>query len=122
MNTITWLFIGHLVGDWLLQNDWMAKGKKTDFFALQGLVHFFIYTAVVLVFLSFDGVGGQSPWLYLVAGVIIFLTHWVIDATNIVERWMRFYHQTEAPMVRLMADQTFHLLILTLVAVLFSVK
>ena len=48
MNIFAWLFVGHMVGDWLLQNDWMARGKKTGMFALPGLVHYSIYTAVTV--------------------------------------------------------------------------
>jgi hypothetical protein len=117
MNTMTWLFLGHLVGDWLLQNDWMAKGKKKGFFSLPGLTHFAVYTIVLLGVLIFDGRGEYNGLLLFLVGLLIFLSHWILDATNIVERWMRFYHQTEAPMIRLMVDQTFHFVILALIAV-----
>ncbi len=37
--------IGHLLGDWLLQNDWMASGKKE--FWLPLAVHALLYAAGV---------------------------------------------------------------------------
>ena len=121
MNTITWLVLGHLVGDWMLQNDWMAKGKKTAFFATPGVVHYFLYTFTVLAFLFFDGARGNPAQFYILVALLLFGSHWLIDATDIVERWMRFYHQTANPTVRLMVDQTIHLLILTLIAVWVSI-
>lgn len=118
MNTITWLLMGHLVGDWLLQNDWMAKGKRAGLVAIPGLVHYTVYTVIVLIFLAFDG-GGRYPLpLYIIIGLIVFITHWLLDATHFVGAWMRFYHQTGNQTVRLMVDQTFHFLVLTVVAVI----
>ena len=43
MTMFSWLLLGHLLGDWLLQNDWMAQGKRQGFFTLAGLIHFTIY-------------------------------------------------------------------------------
>lgn len=48
MTTFAWLVIGHLVGDWVAQNDWMAKGKRLGLVNAAGLAHFSIYTAAVL--------------------------------------------------------------------------
>ena len=117
MNTITWLLIGHLVGDFVLQNDWMAKGKKNGFFTLPGIVHYATYSIVLLFFLFLDGWHGSSILPYALSAILIFITHWLLDGTDFIGWWMRFYHQTDMPLVRLMVDQTFHILVLVLIAV-----
>jgi hypothetical protein len=112
MTTFAWLFIGHLVGDWLLQNDWMAKGKKQGIVTTAGLVHLMIYTLVMLCVFRLSGVADKSFTIYLIVGAVVFVSHWLIDCTSLVDHWMLFYHQSRTEIVRLMVDQTLHLLIL----------
>jgi hypothetical protein len=119
MNTFTWLLMGHLLGDWLLQNDWMAKGKKRASLTLAGAVHFTVYTAIVSGALWLSGIRDKSTAFYLVFYGVTFVSHWWIDAGDIVERWMRFYRQSDLEMVRVMVDQTLHLLVLLLLVVFF---
>ncbi len=116
MNIFTWLLLGHLIGDWLLQNDWMARGKKTSFFALPGLTHFLTYTISVVAMLWLAIGDTLSPPHYILAFLLLFVSHWIIDGTDVVGIWMRFSHQTDVPMVRVMVDQTFHLIILAIIA------
>lgn len=118
MVTFVWLLLGHLVGDWLLQNDWMAKGKRQGFFTWAGLVHFAIYTAGVVGMLWFSGVRDSGPATYLFLVATVFVSHWLIDATDVVRWWMHFHRQSDLEVVRLMVDQTLHLLVLALVTVL----
>jgi hypothetical protein len=63
-----------------------------------------------------SGAVGQRPAFYLVLSALVFVSHWLVDATNAVERWMRFYRQSELTMIRVMVDQTVHVLVLVLVA------
>lgn len=112
MNIFTWLVLGHLVGDWVLQNDWMAKGKRQGLVTGAGMVHFIVYTVTCLVAAWLAGVQRQNAALYLGLALFIFVTHWLTDATDIVDFWMRSYRQTNIPMVRMMVDQSFHLIIL----------
>jgi hypothetical protein len=121
MNIFTWLLMGHFLGDWVLQNDWMAKGKKKAFITLAGSVHFAIYTAIIIGALLLSGAGDRRPVFYLVFGVLVFVSHWLIDATDGVERWMRFYRQSRLEIVRMMVDQVAHLLVLLALAVIISV-
>ncbi|MCP4710325.1 MAG: DUF3307 domain-containing protein [Planctomycetes bacterium] len=116
MNTFTWLLIGHLVGDWVLQNDWMARGKKHSLVTLAGMVHFAVYTAVISGAFWLSDAGDKSLALYLILGIVIFVSHWLIDATSVVDKWMRFYRQSNLTMVRVMVDQTCHILILAAIA------
>jgi len=119
MNTFTWLLIGHFLGDWVLQNDWMAKGKKEALLTLAGAVHFAIYTATILGALLLSGANDRQPMFYLTFGAIVFVSHWLIDATDGVERWMRFYRQSRLEIVRMMVDQVLHLLVLLVLAEVF---
>lgn len=120
MNASGWLLIGHLIGDWLLQNDWMAHSKKQGWISLGGLVHFAIYTATTVGAFWLAGVGDRNVAFYLVLGAVIFVSHWLIDTMDGAKHWMRFYRQSDLEMVRVVVDQTLHLLVLTLLAVVFS--
>ena len=116
MDTFNWLVIGHLVGDWLLQNDWMAQGKKRGFFTTAGLVHYTIYTLAVVAFLWLSPQDTVGLGIYLIVGGIIFFTHWIIDSTRIVEYWIQTFKQSNISIMRIMVDQTFHILVLALIA------
>ena len=121
MVTFLWLSLGHLVGDWLLQNDWMARGKRAGLFTFPGTVHFTIYTAAVMGALWLSGVWDGGPVAYFV-GLAVFLSHWLIDGADLAGWWMRTYRQSDREMVRVMVDQTLHLLVLALLtALLFDV-
>lgn len=116
MNLFTWLVLGHLVGDWLLQNNWMAQGKRQALVTLAGLVHFSIYTVSVMLAFWLASQTLPTHANLLLLGALVFCSHWLIDATNLVDQWMRLLGQTNIPMVRLMVDQTFHIVILALIA------
>ena len=115
MNTFDWLLIGHLVGDWLLQNDWMAKNKKCGLVTLPGLVHFTIYTLTIIGGLYLAGVRDSAPLYYFGLGTIVFVSHWLIDTTQVVNSWMRLFHQSDLEWVHFLVDQTYHLLVLVMV-------
>jgi hypothetical protein len=119
MDIFTWLLLGHLLGDWVLQNDWMVKGKKQGLLNPAGMIHFAIYTLTLMSILWLVGGINRQPVFYLALGLTIFVPHWLVDATNVVERWMNFYGQTKVEIVRIMVDQTLHLLALALLVILF---
>ena len=118
MSVFCWCLIGHLVGDWLLQNDWMATGKRTGLFTWPGLLHFVVYTLSILAVLWLSQAVPKQMAIYISLGLTIFISHWLIDATNIVTIWMRFWGQRNQTMVRVMVDQTLHLLILAGITVI----
>ena len=118
MNAFTWLLVGHMVGDWLLQSDWMAREKKQSFISKAGMTHFVLYTIVVMAMVWLFCGDGKSPIYYLAIGLVIFVSHWLIDATTIVERWMQFYGQdSNRDFMRIIVDQTMHLVVLAVLAV-----
>lgn len=114
-------FIGHLIGDFLLQNDYMAMHKKE--MSVRGLlvcgVHCLLYTLAVIA------CTGWWQW-YLI--VLVFLSHFPIDKTYILVRYMRWFGSFKRVIddanvdmhhkvwAYLFVDQTAHLTLLWLIA------
>jgi len=101
--------VAHLIGDWLLQNDWMARNKM-HLRHPAAWIHAGIH--VVLLTLALDWVSG------LVLGVV----HLLVD-TRIPQRWWsRVFRQTmEGEMglqVQIWGDQVLHIASLALWLVL----
>lgn len=119
MNMLSWLILGHLIGDWLLQSDWMAQGKRKSLVTTAGMIHFATYTITVTGVLWLIGRPELDQPLLVAAGVVLFVSHWLIDATDCVGLWMQFYGQQDRPLMRIMVDQTFHFIVLGLIALLF---
>jgi hypothetical protein len=90
----------HLIGDWLLQNDWMARCKS----ALRhpaAWVHAGIHTLLLSLVLGWIG------------GVVLGLVHMLVD-TRVPQRWWsRAFSQTQsgemATHVMIWGDQVIHI-------------
>jgi hypothetical protein len=76
--------IGHLVGDYLLQNDWMALNKKKPGGKWHCAVHATIWTLCVCMF---------TGWWSTAAWGVLWATHYWQDRTNIIVWWMKFMGQ-----------------------------
>jgi hypothetical protein len=112
MTPFAWLVLAHLVGDFVLQNDWMAKGKNKALFTKAGMTHFIIYTLTIAGALLVAGGLSKGGWFLFTSIAVVFFSHWFIDATNLVDSWMAFYGQSQVAIVRLAIDQTLHLIVL----------
>lgn len=96
--------IGHLVGDYLLQTDWMANNKKLRSWPC--LVHCLIWTACVCIF---------AGWGWLAAAFLL-ACHFAQDRTQLVRWWMtlRWKDQTGftqapcAPWSLIVVDNVWH--------------
>lgn len=103
-------FIGHLVGDYLVQNDWMALNKKLS--TLHCLVHVTLYTLSIWAF---------THWPLWAIG-IVFVTHFIQDRTTIINKWMllvgqaRFAQPPMAPWSVIVVDNVWHLVTLYMLA------
>jgi len=76
------LVLGHLTGDYLLQNKWMAMNKNGNWFTC--VVHCCLYTAAVALFTA--PVMSHFPlWI-----PVIFLTHFPIDYWGLADKWLDF--------------------------------
>ena len=117
MSVFNWLLIAHLVGDWLLQTEYEATNKARGRFCNRALVkHCVVYTlSFVPFFLLLDI---NMNWLGL-----IFVSHMFIDRRWPVERYIRSVKLTsertieEVPILMLVVDQIFHILILVPIVV-----
>jgi hypothetical protein len=100
--------VAHMVGDFLLQTDWMAKNKKRSFFACT--IHVFLYMMPFLFL-------GLMWWQLL----IIALQHWIQDKTTFVNWYMaktgsvEFANPPFSPWSVFVVDATFHLLTIAIV-------
>lgn len=107
-------FIFHLIGDYLFQNDWMAREKVKSNFA--AFIHSFTYSALFLFLVS--------PLFWL----IILGTHFFIDRYRLAVNWIKlvnwnwnsinFGYGEEKPMwmsvwLMIIIDNTFHIVINT---------
>lgn len=117
MSVFDWLLIGHLLGDWVLQNDWMAKHKQSRLVNPAIALHCTIYTAIQWVVLRL--VSPASLESVLGFTVFLFLSHWIIDAADLAGRWNRLFHQTDVLFMRIVVDQVLHLVVLALLTSLF---
>lgn len=102
--------IGHLAGDYLLQNDWMSREKKKN----SGVcaLHAGLWTLAVCFF------GGLWSWW---AVPFLFVTHFLQDRTNIISCWMSGLGQHHfktgpcSPWSIIVVDNTWHLLMVWVV-------
>ncbi|MBK8046335.1 MAG: DUF3307 domain-containing protein [Anaerolineales bacterium] len=118
MTPFTWLVVGHFIGDWMLQNDWMARGKRGRWWTAPCLVHCAVYTLAVtacaLAALQ-TAQTGELQGLCWVAGWVL-TTHWLIDGFDLAHRWGKLVKQSSTEFVRIVVDQTMHILALAIAA------
>jgi hypothetical protein len=112
---MNWL-IGHLVGDFIIQNDWMALNKKES--TLHCTVHCLTYALCVWLF---------TLWpLWTIP--VIFITHFALDRTKFVGWLMgikgskKFRDGGMAPWSWVSVDNTIHLVTLFLIEKLVNTQ
>lgn len=104
--------VGHLVGDYLIQNDWMALHKKQS--SVRCAIHCALWTAAVCVFAGW--------WLSPLVWLILFVAHFAQDRTNVIAWWMDAIGQHKfrtgpcAPWSTIVVDNVWHIVTLYLVA------
>lgn len=124
------LLMGHLIGDYVFQNDWMAANKTNPLARTGGpieemlvatgkeldghlacTVHCCLYTVAVWL----------TCWWFLPgwAYIVIFFTHWPVDRFRLAVYWMRLIGQKQfatnlSPWSVILVDNIFHLLVLFL--------
>ena len=123
MTLIAWFLIAHLIGDWMLQNDWMARKKRGRWWSRECLTHCAVYTLVLSMALWFLGptVGvTPAPNVLVAFAIYIFMTHLTIDGLNLPRHWGRLVGQSDNPAVAVVVDQTMHLIVLAVAALLLT--
>lgn len=78
------LLLGHLAGDYIFQNSWMALNKK-NYLSICTL-HCTIYTLCVCL-----GLYTFNVPFSIILFIGIFISHFILDATHLVDKWMKFY-------------------------------
>ncbi len=112
------IILGHLVGDYLLQNKTMMLRKTEKGFAgyLWCTIHCLVYTATVCLFLW-----TANPWVILA----VFLSHWPIDKWSLGWKWMKLIRGRDpldnnpinmvfCAIVYVVVDNTWHILLIWL--------
>jgi hypothetical protein len=98
-------YLAHLIGDFLLQTEWMATNKKDKFIAI------FVHVLVYLVPFVFT----DLAWWQI---VVIGLLHGAQDHSGFVMWWIRFWKKTPEEnmgMLPMIIDQVFHLVVIHIV-------
>jgi len=96
-----WLIFAHFIGDWGLQNRWMAENKAKYCEVL--LAHSFIYTACICIALQYLSLYGLCKALFVLVG------HYVIDY------WKSKSYKTDKDRWMLWVDQLAHFIQLGIV-------
>ena len=136
------LLVGHLIGDYVVQNDWQAANKTNPAPSFKSYdehladggqtrrkwwvghlactVHCMLYTLAVWA-CSF----WWMPWWGVVA---CFVIHWPVDRFGLAKKWMmnvsgqkKFATGALSPWSIIVVDNTFHLLTLGVIAKLAEV-
>ena len=93
--------LAHLVADWILQNDWMARNKTS-------LLHPASWTHATVHGLC---LGLALGWL---GGVVLGISHLLIDTRVPVNWWFRVFKKCgqapDAGSIALWLDQTLHII------------
>lgn len=116
MSLFDWLLIGHLVGDFLLQTDSMARYKAQSWSWM--LRHVGIYLAVMAVLVGVYVLNHPLPF-WVVGAVLLFIggTHIILDRREFTLWWMRRIGiSADLAWLSIVADQAFHLLVLAVAA------
>ena len=111
------MLIGHLWGDYVLQDSWMAYEKKTNKLAL--FVHCTVYTACVVGICFAAGL--LLPWWAIAA---VWIAH-LINGTWLIERYFAWFNKVkieDCPLfLRIIIDNTVHLTtMLVILLILFG--
>lgn len=112
MNFFEFLLVGHVIGDFLFQTNWMAREKANNFIAL------FVHSAVYTLFVGLAAVlAGQFSWLAL---LIVLFSHMFLDNRKFVYLWVKNINQShDTAWLKIAVDQCWHLIILGVVAYFF---
>ncbi len=110
MNPFSWLFLGHFVGDFLLQNRWMALHKPNNYKAL--ITHAAVYTLAIYLF--------SLPFgrLSLFSVLFVFISHIVLDKQLFINWWTEHITKSSDRWLKVVIDQTFHFLVIGVVIII----
>jgi hypothetical protein len=122
VSVLAGFLVAHMVGDYLLQTDWQARNKRGGLsgsgVARRALIsHVTTYTLAFVP--AFIWIGSElDPMWAIVAAVLVYIPHLVIDDGRLVGLYLARVKRVEGLNLGLAAsvDQSFHVLSLFLVA------
>ncbi|MEK7643197.1 MAG: DUF3307 domain-containing protein [Patescibacteria group bacterium] len=110
------LFLAHMIGDWMLQTEYMATYKARGSFFNRALISHCVLYCVPFTLLTC--VTSLKPtWLAL-----LFASHMLIDRRWPVEWWIHVVMRTSTDTLRtlpwliIVVDQVMHIIVLMLIA------
>ena len=114
---LSWLFAGHMVGDYIFQTRWMAE-KKTELYTAL-FTHAAIYTCSIWVASllcalasGFAPAEMVSRGLSLPCVLFVFVTHSIIDKRGITKWWCKNVTKSNRVWLIIMTDQALHIVVL----------
>lgn len=116
MSLFDWLLVAHLVADFLLQTDSMARYKEQSW---QWMIrHVGLYMAVMAILLiPYAAVHAMPAWLVVAALLFLLVTHVILDRRAFTMWWMRLVGISNDKLwMSVIIDQVFHIVVLALVA------
>jgi hypothetical protein len=93
-----YLFLGHLIGDYVFQNDFMAQNKFKKGWTGRWpcIVHCLEYSLVICLCMGLSGT--VSLTTALIFFPIAFLSHYPIDRTSFAKWWLKHYNKKPLPL------------------------
>ena len=124
VDALAGFLVAHMVGDYLFQTDWQARHKRGgltgDGTSRRALwTHVTTYTLAFLPVLIWMG-AEAGAWVGILAGVLIFVPHLIIDDGRVVDVYLERVKRADARTVGLATsvDQALHVVCLWAVALL----
>jgi len=94
------LLVAHMMGDYFLQNNWMAMNKTSKSYICA--IHCLLYTLSVAVICQW------LDWRL----VVVFVSHFIMDRFRLAVYWRRFFSGDDYTPWVITADNSIHLLVL----------
>lgn len=110
MVPLSYLLVGHLIGDYLLQNDWMSSNKKKH--TIHCAIHCIFYTFAIYAV----SLGTLPVW----AISVVFVNHFIQDRTNVINwimdhKGQKSFRENLGPWSIIMVDNTYHVFTLFII-------
>lgn len=114
------MILGHLLGDYVFQSDFMAQNKTKHSSA--AALHAAMYTLVLAAVLApaFQ-VSTETTEVYALKLFVVFITHYLMDRYSLAKRWMQLelvdqkgFAESLKPWSTIIIDNTGHLCVLAL--------
>ena len=116
MSVFDWLLVAHLVGDFLLQTNEMARCKPQSWpWLLRQLGSYMAVMTVVLGALAWTG--SVPLWAVVPVWFLIGVTHAILDRRSFTRWWMRLIGTSpDVTWLHIAVDQVFHIVVLAVAA------